>query len=289
MTHTLGMTQLTPEQLRTFIAAADSGSFTQAASLVFRTQSAVSMQIKRLEAELGRTLFTREGRGVALTGDGETLYRYAKRLLSLHDEALAAVSGPRLNGVVRFGAPEDYAAQYLPQALKRFAAVHPMVTVEVYCDTSPKLKKRFSCGKLDVMLTTEENGEGSHLHQLDLTWLVADHGGPLDETPLPLALFHEGCLYRHNSLIALENAGIPYRIAYSSPSMAGVLSAVRAGLAVAPVKRSSRVPGCRHTTDAEGLPPIAPVAIGLHLATDHTDKTAESFHSFIGKELNLQT
>jgi len=288
MIHSLDMMQLTPEQLRTFVAAADSGSFTKAASLVHRTQSAVSMQMKRLEGELERSLFIREGRGVTLTVDGETLYRYAKRLLSLHDEALAAVSGPRLDGVVRFGAPEDYAAQYLPQALKRFAAVHPMVTVEVYCDTSPRLRKRFDCGKLDVMLTTEKAGEGSHLHRLDLAWLVADHGGPLDESPLPLALFHEGCLYRHNCLTALENAGISYRVAYSSPSMAGVLAAVRAGLAVAPVKRSSRVPGCRQTTKSEGLPPINPVAIGLHLATERTDETAKSFHSFISNELNLR-
>lgn len=288
MIHTSEIPQLSPEQLRTFIAAADSGSFTQAALIVCRTQSAVSMQIKRLESELERPLFIREGRGVVLTTDGETLYRYAQRLLSLHDEAVANIYGPKLEGVVRFGAPEDYAAQYLPQTLKRFATVHPMVTVEVYCDTSSRLRKRFESGKLDVMLTTEENGEDSHLHQLDLAWLVAEHGGPLEQSPLPLALFHAGCLFRQKGLMALEEAGIPYRIAYSSPSMAGVLAAVQAGLAVAPVKRSSRVPGCRRTTETEGLPPISPVAIRLHMAPENTGKTISSFHSFIRKELDLE-
>ena len=94
---------------------------------------------------------------------------------------------------------------------------------------------------------------------------MAEHGGPLDERPLPLALFHSGCPYRRNALLSLEDAGISYRIAYSSPSMAGVLAAVQAGLAVAPATEAFKAPGCRRAAERDGIPPIAPVAVGLHL------------------------
>ena len=287
MINTNIVTQLSPDVLRTFVAAADSGSFTHAAVAVHRTQSAVSMQIKRLESELSRTLFDRQGRGVALTAYGETLYRYARRLLALHDEALSAITAPRLGGKVRFGAPEDYAARFLPKALKRFAAVHPMVEVEVRCDATPNLQKRFADGGLDVMLTTEDTWVGPGRRQIDLIWVVAEHGGPLDERPLPLALFHSGCLYRRNALLALEKNRIPYRIAYGSPSMAGVLAAVRAGLAVAPATEASIATGCRRATREDGLPPVAPVGIGLHLAPGNASEAVTSLHAFMGHELGL--
>ena len=287
MIDTTAVTQLQPDLLRTFVAAADTGSFTKAASMVHRTQSAVSMQMKRLETELDRTLFQRKGRGVTLTRDGDMLYRYAHRLLALHDEALAAISGPRLHGVDRFGAPEDYAAQYLPGALRRFAALHSLIEVEVYCDASPRLRERFDQGELDVMLTTEENSRAENCRELDLSWIVAKRGGPLELSPLPLALFHPGCLYRRNALMALEEANIPYRILYGSPSMAGVLAAVQAGLAVAPVTRDCHTPGCRRTTRLDGLPPLAPVAIGLHRTRDRHNQAVASFHAFMGSELGL--
>lgn len=281
------LTQLPPDLLRTFVAAADSGSFTKAARAVHRTQSAVSMQMKRLETELDRPLFQREGRGVVLTAEGDTLYRYAQRLLALHDEALAAVSRPLPRGKVRFGAPEDYASSYLPPTLKRFAAAHPMIEVDVYCDASPVLKKRFGRGELDVMLTTEENAEAAHCQKIDLAWIVAERGGPRKSGPLPLALFHAGCLYRRNALGALEKAGIPYRIAYGSPSLAGVLAAVQAGLAVAPVTRDCLAPGCRHANSSDGLPEIEPVAIGLHKMKGNSDEAVTAFHAFMAQELDL--
>jgi len=287
MNDTFPLTDLTPDLLRTFVSAADAGSFTKAGTLVHRTQSAISMQMKRLEEELGRPLFQRQGRGVALTPDGETLYRYARRILSLHDEALSALTGPRLGGVVRVGAPEDYAAQFLPQALRRFAAVHPDVEVQVYCDATPSLRPRFAKGELDVMLTTEEYGEGPNRRRLGLTWIVAEHGGPLDERPLPLALFHSGCPYRRNALLSLEDAGISYRIAYSSPSMAGVLAAVQAGLAVAPATEAFKAPGCRRAAERDGIPPIAPVAVGLHLSPGQGNEAAATFHAFLAGELGM--
>lgn len=281
------MTQLTPDVLRTFVSAADSGSFTRAGELVHRTQSAISMQVKRLEDELGLKLFKRQGRGVALTPDGETLCRYARRMLVLHDEALATLIAPKLGGTVRFGAPEDYAAQFLPQALKRFAVAHPLVEVEVYCDATPELRQRFATGELDVMLTTEEDEPGPFRRRIELMWITAEQGNALDVSPLPLALFHSGCPYRRNALLSLEQAGIPYRIAYSSPSMSGVLAAVRAGLAIAPATEAAIGSGCRRATLRDGIPPIDPVNIELHLAPNAGEEAVRSFHAFIGHELGM--
>ncbi|WP_286181664.1 LysR substrate-binding domain-containing protein [Desulfovibrio sp. Huiquan2017] len=273
--------------MRTFVAAADSGSFTKAAPLVHRTQSAVSMQMQRLERDLGRTLFHREGRGVALTSEGDVLYRYARRLLALHDEALIALGGPRLHGVVRFGAPEDYSTRYLPGALQRFAAAHPGVQVDVFCDDSIRLRDKFRTGELDVALTTEERAGTVDSRPLPLAWLVAERGAPVDRRPLPLALYHTGCLYRRNALAALERAGIAYRVAYGSPSMTGVLAAIRAGLAVGPVAVGTTMEGCRLAMPRDGLPNIPPVATRLRVRQDAAPALPEAFAGFLRQELAL--
>lgn len=288
------ITQLPPDVMRTFIAAAETGSFTAAGKRIHRTQSAVSMQMKRLESDVGNPLFQREGRGVVLTVTGETLYQYARRLISLHDEAVSAVSTPHVKGMVRLGAPEDYAAQFLPPALKRFGALHPAVQVEVLCHDTPTLRDLFDRGALDIVLKTEENGQAGQLYPLDLTWIVAENGGPLNkggqvETPLPLALFHAGCNYRRNALHSLDQAGIPYRVAFGSPSLAGVLAAVQSGLAVAPVARFSHTPGCRRATLREGLPPIAPASISLTISNSGSDPAIASFHEFIDHEMERTT
>lgn len=208
-------------------------------------------------------------------------------MLTLHDEALAALTTPKIGGTVRFGAPEDYASHFLPQALKRFSAAHPMVEVVVYCDATPRLRQQFADGKLDVMLTTEEDIPGPNRRRIELTWIVAEQGGPLDASPLPLALFHSGCPYRRNALLSLEKAGISYRIAYSSPSMTGVMAAVQAGLAVAPATEVGIGIGCRKATLRDGMPPIDPVAIGLHIDPAEEDEAVRSFHAFIGHELGM--
>jgi len=279
--------QLGPDLLRSFVAAADTGSFTKAAPMVHRTQSAVSMQMKKLEKDLGRELFRREGRGVVLTSEGDVLYRYARRLLALHDEALVAMGGPKLNGLVRFGAPEDYSTRYLPGALQRFAAAHPRVQVDVYCDDSARLRDKYRAGELDVVLTTEEQAGAEDSRPLPLAWLVADRGAPVDRRPLPLALYHMGCLYRRNALSALERAGIPYRVAYGSPSMTGVLAAIHAGLAVGPVSVGTTMKGCRLALPEDGLPDISPVGIRLRVRRDGATPIPDSFADFLRQELTL--
>ncbi len=154
---------LQTDLLRTFVAAADTGGYTAAASTVHRSQSAVSLQMKRLEEGIGRRLFKRNGHSMLLTPEGETLLLYARRILQLHDEALAAVVKPDLTGRVRLGAPEDYAELLLPKVLSRFADAYPLVLVDVFCESSSELLKTLDHGELDLMVCTNsevpERGE----------------------------------------------------------------------------------------------------------------------------------
>ena len=140
--------------LRTLVAVAETGSFTRAATQVHRTQSAVSMQIKKLEEIVGKPLFERDRRQTGLTREGEALVEYARRILNLHDEALAAVSQPELSGIVRIGTPDDYAAGFLPDVLSDFAESHPNVEVELRCEVSAKIWQAFAAGEVDVALLT---------------------------------------------------------------------------------------------------------------------------------------
>lgn len=276
-----------PELLRSFVAAADSGSFTGAARQVNRTQSAISMQIKRLEDDLGRTLFSRLPRGVALTPDGETLYRYAQRILHLYDEAAVRLGAPQASGAVRFGVPEDFAAQRLPGILARFAARHPLVRVDVHCDASPRLVTQLDEGGLDLALCTSADGRegGRPLGNARLRWLGPEHALAGVDDPLPVAVFHAGCPYRQGALQALKQAGIGYRIAYSSPGVAGVLAAVRAGLAVAPLMDGVEVPGCRPWGRSEGLPKLPPVVLSLHGPGKGSNGAVQALEGFVREAL----
>lgn len=255
--------------LRTLAAIADQGSFTGAARRVHRTQAAVSQQVRRLEELAGGGLFTRESRGAALTPRGETLLRYARRILRLHDEAMAAVAEPEVAGVVRLGAPEDYASLFLPGILSGFAAGHPRVRVDVSCRPTPDLLAMVERGDLDMTLATtpgpiSDAADGPEVvHRQPVVWTARAGFEPWLEDPMPLALFLEGCLYRRWATTALERAGRSWRVAFSSPSLAGVLAAVRAGLAVAPLAASVVGAGVRVLGEEAGLPPLPSATVSL--------------------------
>ena len=142
------------DQLRTFIAIAETGSFTKAADIVHKTQSAVSMQMKRLEERLDKPIFARDGRASKLTEDGERLLDYARRIVKLNLEALAAFSGPELTGSVRLGVPDDYADRYLPEIMARYSRAYPGVELTVICEPSVDLLERIDLNELDLAIVT---------------------------------------------------------------------------------------------------------------------------------------
>lgn len=259
---------LDTEVLRSFVAIAESGSFTRAAKQVFRTPSALSMQIKRLEETLGHPLFVREARQVRLTPEGETLLGYGRRLLKLNQEAVSRFLAPSVEGTVRVGTPDDVGTRILPQVLSRFARSHPAVQVEVLAGRSGELVRRMAEERLDMVLITEGNddlapGLGEVVHTEPLVWAGREGGVAARRSPLPLSVANAGCAWRAMALAALDRAGIGYRLAYSSEHCAGQEAAMIADLAVAAFPRSLVRPPLRILGAESGLPALGDYRVAL--------------------------
>ena len=254
--------------LRTFVSIAESGSFTRTAAQIFRTTSAVSMQIKRLENTLGCALFSREARRVALTAEGERLISYARRLLKLNEEAVGAFIKPSLSGQVRFGAPADIGTHILPGLLSLFARTHPGIEVNVSVGRSVDMIQRIDAGELDVALISvgnlgQDDTRGEVVHREPLVWAGRAGGVAMRRNPLPLALASAECAWRRQALDALDRVGRSYRIAYSSEQCAGQEAAMIADLAVAPYPLSLVRPPLRRLDEDADLPTLGEYQIKL--------------------------
>lgn len=273
--------------LKTFIAIADTGSFTRAADDVGRTQSAVSMQIKRLEDIVGRSLFARDGRQNRLTIDGEKLLDYARRIVKLSDEAVMAFTRPELTGTVRFGTPDDYADRFLPEILARFARTHPLVQVDVECRNSEHLVHLVRRGELDVSLITSEFGGGATetVRTEPLVWVVSQRHCPHLQPVLPVALSQAGCAWRRMTMETLEALERPYRIAYASSNSNAVNAAVLSGLAVGVVPQICVRPTMRMLTEEEGFPPLGEFNIGLVRSPGKSSSAVEALASHVKESL----
>ena len=245
------MSDLDPDLLRTFVAIADTGRFGAAAERVHRTQAAVSLQVRRLEDRAGAALFRRQGRIMELTEAGETLLGYARRILEMNDAALAAVRRGPMAGEVRFGTVQDLAETLLPGALRRFARAHPEVKVTVAVAGSAQLRAEVTRGAQDMAFVT--SGPGI---EAPLMWIAGDGWQAAPNKPLPLAVIDAPCPFRNAALQALDDAGLPWEIAMTSPSLPGVLAAVRAGLGITLRTALSLAPGlCVPDAALPGLDP----------------------------------
>jgi DNA-binding transcriptional LysR family regulator len=264
---------LDPDLLRAFVFIAEDGSFSRAAERVGRTQSAVSMQVQRLEAALGKRLFLRaRGGQVTLTPHGSILLERARELLRLNDEIWNAFRTPQVQGRVRLGSPDDYALRYLPPVLKSFADTHPGVEVAVECLPSMELLPKLRAGELDLSLLSEgEEIAGWPTIELwrgNLRWITSDRYAPHRLDPLPLALSRTSCSWGRAAVAALEAAGRRYRLAYTSASQMGTHAPVMAGLAVT-VSTISWVPEeLRVVRREEGLPDLPDFGIMLARGRD---------------------
>lgn len=256
---------LEADLLQTFVAIAEAGTFTDAAHRLNRTQSAVSMQIKRLEEQLTRPVFIREGRTVRLSRDGEILLGHARRILRAHQEALAEFVETDLRGTVSLGIIDEYAVAFLPGFLSRFAETHPLVHVEVVCDTSINLIPRVAAGGLDFAVITHGHGNdgGTVLMREPVVWVGSAYHCAHERDPVPLALFHEGCRFRRWAIEALARNNRGYRLAYTSVSLAGILAAINGGLAIGALPRSNVTPGLRMLTERDGFPPLPEYEMAL--------------------------
>ncbi len=258
------------ELVRTFIVIVDAGGFTNAAQRLNRTQSAISMQIRRLENTLGSKVLERNRSQISLTPAGDILLNYGRRLLIINHEAWSALKTPTVTGTVRLGIPDDYAF-YLQSILTRFAELYPGVTLDVRCNLSVDLLQELREGSIDLALVTRQpKSPGGHvLRSEPLVWAAAPQVATEYHEILPLALFPEGyCVFREQALAALEAAGREWRVAYTSRSLEGLRSAVTTGLAVTVITRSMLRNDLREIEPEgpAGLPPLPWIEIAMHRA-----------------------
>lgn len=253
--------------LRAFVTVAEIGGVTRAAGQLNLTQSAVSMQLKRLEESLGQQLLDRSGRGITLTAQGEQLLSYGRRILELNDEIWSRMNDDGFEGEIRFGVPHDIVYPFVPSILQRFAADFPRVQISLISSFTRELKTEFSRGKIDVILTTESDLDrgGEVLQSQKLRWVGAPGGTSWRQRPLRLA-FENGCIFREPVQRALDNAGIPWDMVVSSDSTRTIDATVSADLAVHANIAGNSSPHVQLIDHGGALPDLPEVNINMYYA-----------------------
>jgi DNA-binding transcriptional LysR family regulator len=279
--------------LRSFVLGMELGSFAKAADRLGRSTSAVSAQLKKLEEQAGTPILRRQGRGMALTEAGETMLAYARRLLELNDEAAAALQGTELEGWIRLGLQEDFGESLLPDVLGRFARAHPKVRIEARIARNAELLERVAGGRLDLALAWDAGTSTPHAERLGdipMRWIGPATGepdwSPGGGEPLPLVSLDAPCLMRTAATAALDRAGIAWRIAFTSASLAGIWAAVAAGLGVALRTAVGLPPSVRALAPGEaGLPPMPALGLRLHRAEAEPAPAVERLETILRQRL----
>ena len=253
--------------LRSFVAVADAGGVTRASGFLNLTQSAVSMQIKRLEEMLGVEVLDRSGRQVSLTAAGEQLLGYARKMLSLNDEVMGRLTRDPHEGEIVLGVPHDIVYPVIPQVLQHFARAFPKMKITLISSFTRVLKQQFGRGECDVILTTEDSVEagGVTLAELPLVWVGAPGGVAWKGRPLKLAYEHN-CIFRQGVQAALNTAGIPWQMAVESDSTRTIEASVSADLAVHTVLAGSEPPYVERISHGGSLPELKRMKVNLYVA-----------------------
>ena len=280
---------LDTDQLRSFLAIVDTGSFTRAAERVHKTQSAVSMHMRRLEQQLGCALFVKQGRGARLTAEGESLIDFARRIVQIEASAVAALSRKGLRGAVRLGIPDDYSETYLADILGRFSRKHPMVEVSVSCEGSPELAQQVSAGALELALVTGHPGLHGFelLCEQPLVWAAAERFHVEIDAPIPLALGAVSCLWRRDGGRSAGGDRPADPQSGLSKNFSAIGTVVRAGLAVTTLPKSMVGEGLRILGAAEGLPELPLTQMGLIHAPGRPSEETKALANAIRETVSL--
>jgi len=273
--------------LRSFVSVIETGSVTETARRLGRTQPAISLQLSRLEQLTGKVLLRHEGRSTILTNDGDILYSYARSILRLHDEMLSRLASPDIEGRVILGTPDLYAAFLLPPILESFRRAFPRVQIELRSALSTPLVGLVHRGEVDLALVTRMNGfaGGDVVGQEQLVWLTGNDSEAQKENPLPLALLPPGNVYRDYAIEALDRAGRQWHIACISDSAAGLQAAVFGNIAVTVLGRNAAVPGMREIGAHEDFPPLPKVDLLLYRATGRNSPALDALHGYLSQAL----
>lgn len=279
------------ELLRSLVMVVDCGGFTRAAERLHATQSTVSGHIRRLEGQVGRKLLTRTTRSrPRLTEDGEILLGYARDILSLQDRARRRLAGSRLSGALRIGMSDDFASgRGLTKVLARFAALHPEMQLAIEIANSSELLAATAAGRLDFALSKsrDADGGGEALWRGEVVWAGAAEAAGLGADPLRLVLFPAPCAYRERALKILQETGREWRIVYTSPSLAGIRSALVAGLGIAPLAHDLIGGEIRRFGAEAGLPALGLIEIVLHRRSGSTGAAADALAQLLREHWHL--
>lgn len=271
--------------LRSFVAGLDHGSFAKAAERLGRSPSAVSLQLRKLEEQVGQPLLRRQGRGLALTEAGERLATYARRILDLNDEACLALGAlTRLDGWVRVGVPQDFAETWLPDLLVRFERAHPHVRIEARADRGGAMAEAVAAGDLDLALTWGRLGSAQArvVGERSLGWISSEDFRRDPDAPLPLVTLDAPCAFRSAAVAALDDAGIGWRSSFATSSLSGVWAAVRAGLGVT-LRTADAMPASLRVLAPEqhGLPLPGRLDLALHRAEAKPSEAVSAFETLL--------
>jgi DNA-binding transcriptional LysR family regulator len=254
------------ELLRSFVSVVDSGGFTRAGERVHRTQSTISQQIKRLEVDVGQSLLNRSGKDVTPTEAGERLLSYARRLLSLAEEARDVLARPDNEGAIKLGIPEDFAAYRLAKLLATFSRSHPGLRLDVRADQSVYLQRDLEHSELDLALLKRDAGRKGAIAVWPerVHWTTSkSHPRHTTDGPVPLIGFPTGCLYRARAIHALESVGRAWHMAYTSSNLAGIQAAVAAGMGLSILPEIAIQADHRVLTAKDGFEPINRTEVAL--------------------------
>ncbi len=274
--------------LNTFAVVAETRNFTLAGKRIHKSQSAVSMQIKRLTETVGKPLIQMEGKQVGLSPMGELVLEHAQKILSVHDAAMKAINQSELKGRVRLGAPEDYCSLFVPHILAGFARDYPDIRVDVICRPSGRLYGDLIQGKLDLAVCTALDVDGEKLFQESVVWAARDKTAMLGKDSLPLAVYNHDCMYRKWAMDALERLNISFHVAYMSPSISGILAAVRSGLAVAPVALSVTGKDVQIIGPDDGFPILPTAHVCLYGARDTKNPLIRNLATHVRKSFHAR-
>jgi DNA-binding transcriptional LysR family regulator len=272
------MRDLQIDWLKCFLAVVDKGSLSGAAPELNRSQSAVSMQLKKLEEALQCELIQRSNRQIQLSPQGELLLGYARRMMNLHNEVQMAFHNEELSGRIKLGVPDDYASKYLTPVLRKFAVLHHKVEIELNCEQSTALIPRVESGDLDLALVSRENSrQGTLLFHEPLVWVGSTQFEAWKSNPLQIAVYEDASLAKRSAIQSLALQGKSYRVVYNSSSLAGQIAAVESGLAVAVFTRCS-VPSHLKILGAEhGLGPLKPMQVAIYRSKSSLESKAVSY------------
>lgn len=288
------LTNLDLDTLRTFSVAHDLGGLAQAAERLGRTPSAISLQMKRLQDELGTPLFRKRGRGLALTEAGEVALSYARRILALNDEFVETMQGANVAGHIRVGCTVDFAS-ILPSVLSHFASLYPQMQVELRIEGNAALAEAIERSQIDlaVVIGHEERAAARTVGELDVVWIASSSFTPSPGQPLPLAALGPQCIFRRRAIQHLEGASIPYRIAANSPSLDGLWAALLGGLGITARTALNLPESLVSSRSLHNLPALGRLPVTLHRHSNSsgvaTDRMASLLTGALGAVLGLQT